>query len=110
MVNEMTTYSTEQPPLTWNTLLEVKERVEGLRYKFRLPKLEQELDMCDYELREVEGMYLLHRKASPDWGNDFYSLPKFHPAHFILLDGATPELAKELLAMFPCLSPRETGN
>lgn len=96
--------------LTFDRLLALHNRVQAAveaSYKFRIPKLEQELDIRDYYLREVCGSYYLIRNEDPlaEW--DFLApQPRFHPAHFIWLDGCTPRLAQSLITTYPHLERR----
>lgn len=91
----------EQMAETYN---HIQRRLEPT-FKFRLPNLDQELDVRDYRLKEACGSYFLVRKEDPDpnpqltvnsMGYLDCGLPTFHPAHFIWLHGCTPELAQQI--------------
>lgn len=98
--------------LTYKDLLEVKSKVDQT-FKFTLPGTESELDIRDYTLKEVCGMYMLVRKDEPRfeprWSPWRYTMehePKFHYAHFIYLKDCTPTLAEQLIKTYPHLEPK----
>lgn len=79
-------------------------------YKFRLPKLDLELDIRDYQLKSYGDMHVLMRRRPrnepPMFAFDnrlrFNWLPwPSHPAQMIWLQNATPEYITSLTSRFP---------
>lgn len=90
-------------------LLAIKSQFDKT-YKFCLPGSEEEIDIRDYILREIDGMYFLTRREDPKFEFEFNAShltgdykPKFHFAHYIYLKDCTTEFAEKMLGAFPCL-------
>lgn len=99
------------PSLDFQRLIAAYNLVEAKiepTYKFRLPNLDEELDIRDYKFKEACGSYFLMRKEDPEWRPRFnewrFTFPyelEFHPAHFIWLQGCTPEIARQIRDIMP---------
>jgi len=104
-----TTYTDNKTPLTYEELVAMAQRIPEPCYTFQIPDLEEELDLRDYFLDEYEGLYVLVRKDDPPGPQGEISMPRymgaigFHPAHFIEMRGLTPNMAEQLVDVYPSL-------
>lgn len=61
-------------------------------------------DIREYELKIIGEIYCLHCKCDPLKDTIIGSkLPILHDGHFIILEGMTKEIARELCIIFPFL-------
>lgn len=62
-------------------------------------------DIRKYELKIIEEIYCLHCQCNPLKNTLIGSnVPSLHDGHFIILEGMTKEIAKELCTTFPFLT------
>jgi len=93
------------PVTTFNDLVALTKKLDQT-FKFCIPDREDhELDIRDYELREVQGMYVLARKTH-ERERDSLLMPALSFAEYIYLEGCTPDFAQQLVAAFPHLEKK----